>query len=512
MTGIGRRLVVFLCINAFLSFSNWYQDEFVIGAFYEPPLTGILSKDISIMKQIRDAHFTVLSGIGDFPSTQKEMKYRLEVLTHIPGLRTYVCDKGNYEHRVFGRGEYDSTLVQGLINSYRKLKSGLREQMYGYFIGDEPHYNRELKNMLLKINHFQKPVKEGGDPGKHAWINLFSNRAKDFWKDYPDNPESRPHPWNCSYDDGRYRSYIREAINGNIKVVCFDNYCFTSNAYYTVNPSIRIRQIFFRNYQIIASESQKAGLPFWAMANCVEHVLITRWDSKKRAVPRVEVDGPADYRTGSKPDGFSHIPEAQLKFMAHVPVIYGAKGIWWFLYSIARKPPEKKGWYYSNKAIVDENGLPTENYPVIQKINRRLEELGPTLMSLEWIGTYHGTAINNMPTTTDDPASDFMGIPERNLPVISSDTPVIKAVKGRDRRHCAVGLFVVKEKSYYYLIVMNKSIYSDASFELVFKKKVALISIDREKYSGSRKIERKIVSLALEIRPGDIRVVKIREG
>ncbi len=506
-----RRIFLLIMSLIFIAYSSWEQNEFLIGGFLDPPLTGNRAKDIKIMEQVHDAGINVLSGIGWFTAKNEEMKYRLEVLTHVPGLKTYVSDKNNDGHKVYGKGVYDSTVTQSLINFFRGLTPRLRRQMYGYFVCDEPHYNKELENGIMKIRHFQKSLMEGGDPEKHAWINLFSNRTRDFWDNYPKNPKKKPHPWKCSYNDKQYRNYLRDVIKGGAKVICFDNYCFLTNAYYSSLPSTQIRPYFFRNYQIAAEESQKAGIPFWAMANCVEHVLFSARDKKGRHVPVIEADGPADYRTGSKLGSFTNIPEGQLRFSAHVPILYGAKGIWWFLYYHKQTPGGKNHWYYSKEALVDQNGMSTKIYPVIQKINRRLVDLGPILMNLKWVGTYHGSAKNSMPTTTDDPANDFLGIPESGLPVISSNTPVIESIAGKDKRHCAVGLFSVHEMPYYYLIVMNKSINSVSSFTLIFKKGIKSILVNKKELVGNQKEEEKRKSLSLEINPGEIEIVKVTQ-
>jgi hypothetical protein len=480
--------------------AQWTQPEFIIGSWRDPRMTGDTAADNARLMRFKAAYFNTLSGLAldptlapapqqqstladDFNGTATSITYRLRRLASVGGLRMFSADE-----RYYGEGlVYNSANVQAVINDYSTLSPALRSCLIGYHIADEPSWlvrDRSLQQ-LSKITHFAS-----GDPALLPWVNLFANRVNEFIDDEP-----------------AYIEYVRRFANSGTRVISFDNYPFSTNQFTTPppnQPAVRISNRYFRNYQIIADEARNAGVNFWAFANSTG---IYFNDQGKVWVVK---DGPADYRALNQP---------RTRFGAYVPLIYGAKGIFWHVYEPVClqtggcfNPASPAGTYptvYDNSAILDRLGNTTTMYGWVSTINQTIKNFGPTLLSARWLGTVHGSATNIMNTSNDVPP-DYTGAPEANLPVITATTELIE-VNGisPNPQNFAIGLFEGLPP-FYYLLVLNKDTETGTNRTVTINLKPTVRQIARhDRISDSWTVLPGTTSVTLTLAPGDIQMIRL---
>ncbi len=74
--------------------------------------------------------------------------------------------------------------------------------------------------------------------------------------------------------------------------------------------------------------------------------------------------------------------ESDIRWMAYTYLAYGAQGIWWYNWRIRDER-------FRTSIIDGETGEPSRYYPIVAAVNRELQDIGPTLLSLRSTGIYH---------------------------------------------------------------------------------------------------------------------------
>lgn len=471
-------LIVFLYS---VSYSNWKQEFFIIASGSSPAQffnaiktkseipDSIEANDLKILKIYKDANFNILlsdcTTPGDaFPTNE----YILKVINQIPDLYLLVSD-----WRLIGSQRpywidsnkkinyLNDTTIQDVVNQYKKLPAKLRNYIYGYYIADEPNYADLEPNtgtyLITRIAIMQKNQLLG-DPNKISYVNLFSNRVAPFFYNITDG----------TYDIDRYNKYVDLLCETGVKVISFDNYSFIKSG-----KKRYLRDKFFLNHELIAKKAIEKKVNFWEWILSNEHVNYTKTGSIK-----MEHDGPADYRTS--------IDEPQLRFQAFVPILYGAKGLLWYLYGPGSPNSENAsfvnvpGWTYNNKAIVDLNGYPNLDtarplYTWVKQINGEITNLVPILINLNWCGTFHGSAINNWSSIqaikNKKPTIKYSTYFENNLPTFSdARNTTIASVSTPDNSVGTIAIGVFSLNNTDYLALLNKDLDMAHTYTITLKK------------------------------------------
>jgi hypothetical protein len=313
------------------------QDGFVIASWWDPDLTGKTTLDEARLAQFRNAHFNTLTGLNarssngmleDAPARFPGVRYKLERIAKVPGLRLMVLDWLYWTNM---NGDV-SSIAGSAIAKYNALPLSLANRVAGYNIWDEPQPGRKLDRVKSLISTFT-----AGDTRRIAWANLTPYNQSTFpaWLTYVDY----------------VRSYLA-AIGA--KVASFDYYPFlTSGKWRNFRFDPKDPPFYYRNLGLFAVETRARGATFWAFPLSSQHL---------------------DY---------APITQVNLQFMAFAPLVYGAKGLVYYTYQWCREDTTMKS------AIVDSNGDTTRIYSWAKRINQQVETLGPLLMTLVWQGTYH---------------------------------------------------------------------------------------------------------------------------
>lgn len=135
-----------------------------------------------------------------------------------------------------------------------------------------------------------------------------------------------------------YNEYVSRFISRiPLKVLSFDHYPIENNT---------IRYIWYQNLEIIRDEALKANIPFWAFALSAAH-----WSYP---IPTQE----------------------HLRLQVYSNLAYGAKGIQYFTFRI----PNREHYI---SAPIDRNGNKTQEYYLIQELNKEIQALSYVFLSSE---------------------------------------------------------------------------------------------------------------------------------
>ena len=198
----------------------------------------------------------------------------------------------------------------------------------GYFLRDEPICDAfpELVAWAARIR--------SADDGRMLYLNLLPNYVS------PRDLHSET-----------YADYVRRFIDEvGLGMVSFDNYPVLAD---------RVRPEFWANLEVVAAESRRAGIPFWAFALSTAH------------------------------DPYPVATRASLRLQIFGNLAYGAQGIQYFTYTT----PGTETWNFHN-APIDERGRRTEVYDLVRELNREVHALTRVFLGAEVISTGHtGAAI-----------------------------------------------------------------------------------------------------------------------
>jgi hypothetical protein len=456
---------------------GWVQQEFIIGAYDGVRLTGNREEDMKILKTFTDAGFSMMVGTHywytsryfDINAVRHNLnavsnKYILELMADFNA--QYGKEKvrliANDRDISFSSVPVDKPYSPNRFRKYMELPQELRDCLYGYNLLDEPKLE-QLREYLPAISSAKNIEKD-----KMIYVNL-GNTGEDF------------------------RTCARE-LAGNSSMISFDTYHWITGKERKLTK--RISGDFFKMAQIMAEEAQSANVPWWGVPLSVEHY--------KRADDMSVRWGFCLY----DPDNRNPKTElARIRFNAHAYIIYGAKGLAWYMYDTSNTPltnPDRIAPFrdsnidYSfHDACLDYDGNPSVIYYHVKEVNMKLINMGPVLMSLTWLATVHGTPYNN-----------YEDVPPGSLPVVAGNTPVVASMS-RDST-LAVGIFAGNDDNRY-LIVMNKDIEYDKTYNINLKNAKEVFRFNNSTKDWEMVKLDDSGSIAVDVETGDIELLKIVE-
>ncbi|HKP95111.1 MAG TPA: hypothetical protein VJ385_05075 [Fibrobacteria bacterium] len=342
----------------------------MISAAWDAAREGDSVRYLARLKKYREAHFNLVFNqvpADVDPWTPRENALKLEQVAKVPGLKMLV---------------WDSRIVDTITACCDSAKAGdhlhhdydgalplrLRDRIFGYYIDDEPSEGKRLARDLAWQDFLMRAQEL-----KPGYINLL--------------PFAPGHFAGSKRTFEAYTAYIRGVqTHPSTRITGFDYYPFVSGSRwdngfgwntFDERPGTQTR--YFRNLEAFA-DGIDSGQAFWAYPLTTPH---------------------ANYLQPEKGGA------AAIRFMAHAPLLYGAKGLVYFTYA----PPyvlDAAGMRirmpgYPNDGIVDLAYRPTWRYGVVAGINAALERLGPILMPLRREATIHASSV--------DPWSREAGLP-----------------------------------------------------------------------------------------------------
>ena len=204
----------------------------------------------------------------------------------------------------------------------------------GYYLKDEPgaHEFSELGDWMRKIQAL--------DSKHYCYINLFPNYAnlqQLFGPDAKEQPEKKD----------MYAEYVAAFIREvPVPFVSFDFYCVLEK-----DGNRSLRSEWYNNLWTIASQSQKAGLPFWAFSLASSH-----WDYP---VPT----------------------EAEIRLQLYSDLAYGAQGLQYYTYWTP-------GTEYQHGPI-ELDGKRSVVFDRIKSVNMEIQNLAGVFLGAKQISVWH---------------------------------------------------------------------------------------------------------------------------
>jgi len=197
---------------------------------------------------------------------------------------------------------------------------------WGYGIRDEPN-TADFPALAQQIETLREVR-----PGKLGLINLFPSYA---------SPSEQ-------LGAANYEAYVAAFVDQvDVDVLCMDHYPRF------LPHSGDGREAYCSDLAIMRKYALKKGIPFWNFFNAM----------------------PFGYHTDPT--------EAQLRWQVFASLSYGAKGVLYFCYwTPTFRGPEGAFEFPKGGAIITADGRRTRHYEQAQRINARLQALGPTLMQL----------------------------------------------------------------------------------------------------------------------------------
>lgn len=195
-------------------------------------------------------------------------------------------------------------------------------------------------------------------PGKLAFINLLPNYA---------SPEQ--------LGTETYDEHVRRAVEQmDVDVLCMDHYP-------TFKPGGDTRESYCRNLAVLRKHALQAGVPYWNFFNIMPY-------------------GPMTDPTAG-----------QVRWQVYTSLAYGARGVLYFCYYTP-----KGGEFPKGGAIIGRDDRPTRHYGQARRLNRRIKNLGPTLMELT------STDVLRI-EPGDEPTKVLAGSPIRDIRHANVDPP-----------------------------------------------------------------------------------------
>ena len=466
---IGLALVLIFAKTSF-AFAQGTQDQFIIGAWVDPDLTGNIHNDVAELEKYINAHFNLLTGYSNVNSN--------EFSTTDPGrpitneyLIDLVADR-NVAHgsSVLGVSinDDDFTSVPVNISDYKNLTGAASDALYGYSVIHEP--------TAQKLNNDLNIVKQilSNDPDRFTFDVLAG-----IWRVWDGNFQTS---WT------KYENYVADYINHpSTKIASFDYYVLVdqSNDGILDYQSLGADRVnYFRTTHLFAEKTRSSKKTFWGFSNSAEY-LIKWFDSSG---------------THIQDDHYILPTDAMLRYNAFSQIIYGAKGIIWFTYELPgiRCP--------SNPTTTCEHYIKSPNsddtlYNRVREVNLAITNMGPTLMQLNWITTVHGS--------DTDPDSG-----ENELPTVNSSTPVLDMTDFEDE--IAIGIHTHRQTGQNYLTVFNKSLANaHKNIQLTTRGYGQPYAFDKTHATWTR-IPQVInqaegsTSFSISLQPGDIELISIQ--
>lgn len=214
----------------------------------------------------------------------------------------------------------------GVLDAFspaNRAKLLMHPALAGYAMKDEPSATQfdDLGTWVKRVQAI--------DNVHPCHINLFPNGAS-----------------SSQLGTSNYTDYVQSYIaKVPIPFISFDKYPIT------LSGSTRsLASDFYANLEIISSEAQKAGKPFWAFALSTEH----------NSYPRPTL--------------------ADLRLQIYSNLAYGAQGIQYFTYWHALE---------NDYALIDANGNRTDSYNIVKEMNQEIKGRSKVFLNSNVLWTAH---------------------------------------------------------------------------------------------------------------------------
>ena len=268
----------------------------------------------------------------------------------------------------------------------------------GYHLIDEPNIS-----LFPELSAWAKKI-QSVDNKHFCYVNLFPNFADSM-----------------QLGTKNYKEYVQEYIKQiPVQFVSFD--------YYPVMKD-RLSKTWYENLELIAAESKKAGLPFWAFA------LTTNYDN----------------------DHVTPQTIAAMRLQIYSNLAYGAQGIQYFTYWSATSVNAPSG-EDQRGAPISSTGKRSVVYDRVKQMSREIQNLSGVFLGSKVISVRH-TGLGKIPAGT---------IRLTSLP---------KAVKVLDTNGAPAIVSVLEKGENCFLVVVNKdflnsinlTVFGNESFKKVLK-------------------------------------------
>ncbi|MCX6970221.1 MAG: hypothetical protein NTV93_08720 [Verrucomicrobia bacterium] len=255
----------------------------------------------------------------------------------------------------------------------------------GFYLWDEPKAS-QFKGLSLAVSRLRESA-----PRLTEFVCMLPNYAK---------------------LDTSYREFLTQYVETvSPAVLCY-------NFYGTLEGG-KLRDGYWDNLNDVQFVSAKAGIPFWTTVLSCPHF------------------------------NFRELSDADIRFQVFSAIVYGAKGIAYYLYQTPTIGNYRLG-------PIDIDGSKTETWYMVKRVNRVLNAWGPTLLQLHLKGAYHL-----------DKAEPAAGEPSNLILTNPGSTELV------------VGEFE-HEDGGTYLIILNKNLSQSAGLWPVWRKKPSKIERLRE--------------------------------
>jgi hypothetical protein len=259
------------------------------------------------------------------------------------------------------------------------------EATLGFYLWDEPKVS-QFKGLSLAVSRLRETA-----PRLTEFVCMLPNYAK---------------------LDTSYREFLTQYVETvSPALLCYN--------FYGTMEGGKLRDGYWSNLNDVQFVSAKAGIPFWTTVLSCTHF------------------------------NFRELSDADIRFQVFSAIVYGAKGIGYYLYQTPTIGNYRLG-------PIDIDGTKTETWHKVKRVNRVLNAWGPTLLQLRLKGVYHL-----------DKAEPPSGKPS-NLILANPDSTEL-----------VVGEFE-HEDGGTYLIILNKNLSQSAGLYPVWSKKPSNIELLRE--------------------------------
>jgi len=320
--------------------------------------------------------------------------------------------------------------------------------LFGYFLRDEP-----LTKDFPELAEWAQRVKDA-DNTHMIYLNLFPSYVS-------------AEALGCSYREHTHR-FIEEV---KLPMVSFDNYPVTTEG---------VRQLWYENLEIIADESAKAGLPFWAFSLSTPHVIYP--------MPTL----------------------ASMRLQQYTNLAYGAQGLQYFTYWT---PTPNEMWDF-HSAPIEVDGTRTPVYDLVKQLNKELQARAGVFVNSKVLAVRH-TGKNIPPQTTPltelpehvTALETFMNDVEEPEANPADTASILENGEEYDPVKAAAALpflpakqsdgavvSVLEKGDYQYLMLVNRSMANTLSLKVSFDEKVCMI--DRE--GKAVKVSRDLTGYTIE--------------
>ena len=274
-------------------------------------------------------------------------------------------------------------------NTVRRVKG--HPALYGYYLQDEPT-NADFPDLAAWADRIREV-----DASHPLYLNLFPDYVN-------------PSVLSTSYED-----YVKDFIRiVKLPMVSFDYYPVTTSG---------IRKSWYGNLALIARESEKAGLPFWAFALSTAH--------NPYPLPTM----------------------ASLRLQFYTDLAFGAQGLQYFTYW----NPGTDTWDFHD-APINQQGQKTATYALAKAMNQELQARA---------GVFMGAKVKEVLFTGGNIPRDMTLLTKLPEGVSKLDT------KGQDAL-----VSLLENKGVRYLMLVSRSVDKSIAYDIAFSGAAASIGKD----------------------------------